>query len=148
MKNKNPYLTIDACVERLYREYQKYGKLIVAVDHDSTVAPFHPEEMEFDYSDTIDAVKRCRELGFHIVIFTGTAKENWPQIHNYWTETLKISYDQINKNAFPMPIGNDGKIYYNILLDDRAGLSASLEILLRLLEKIEFKKFYDEAERV
>lgn len=35
-----------------------------------------------------------------------------------------------------MPFGNHGKMYYNILLDDRAGLGQSLDILSQTLENL------------
>ena len=48
-----------------------------------------------------------------------------------------IVLDSINKNPIPMPYGNHGKIYYNILLDDRAGLGQAYDTLTELLKMIE-----------
>lgn len=132
---KNPYTDTDFCVDRLYSEYKKHPKLIIAVDHDDSVFDFHNKG--YDYSETISAVKRCRDLGFYIVVFTGTAKEKWHEIFNYWDNVIGIKIEFINRNPITLPFGNDGKIYYNILLDDRAGLGQSLEILNKLLDKID-----------
>lgn len=142
---KNPYLTIDGCIDRLYQEYKKHPKLIVAVDHDDTVFDFHNKG--YDYSDTINVLRRCQELEFFIVVFTGTPKEKWNDIFTYW-EKMGIKITGINKNPINLPFGNDGKIYYNILLDDRAFLGGAIEILNKLIDKIELKNFYRDAERI
>jgi hypothetical protein len=143
---RNPYLTIEGCVDRLYKEYQKHPRLIVAVDHDDTVFDYHNNG--YDYSDTTDVLKRCQELNFYIVVFTGTPKEKWDDIFAFWDKQLGIPITCINRNPIKLPFGNDGKIYYNILLDDRGGLGQSIEILNRLINKIQLKKFWNEAERI
>jgi len=48
---------------------------------------------------------------------------------------IKIS--SINKNPIDLPFGNHGKIYYNHLLDDRAGLESALKILKSLIDRIQ-----------
>lgn len=142
---KNPYLTIDGCVDRLYREYKKHPKLIVAADHDDSVFDFHNKG--YDYSDTINVLKRCRQHGFFIVVFTGTPREKWDDIFDFWSK-LGIEITGINRNPIDLPFGNDGKIYFNILLDDRAGLGQSIEVLNKLIDKIELKDFYKESGRI
>lgn len=51
-----------------------------------------------------------------------------------------ISIDYINKSPPYIPFTGN-KIYYNIMLDDRAGLSASYEILYRTKERIKNETF-------
>lgn len=141
---KNPYLTVDGCVSRLYNEFKKHPKLIVACDHDDSVFDFHNKG--YDYSDTIEALKRCQQHDFFIVVFTGMPKEKWNDIFKFWDD-LGIKITGINTNPIKLPFGNDGKIYFNILLDDRAGLGQSLEILNKLIDKIETKELYNESEK-
>lgn len=150
----NPYYTTRACVDRLITEYRKHPKLIIAVDHDDTVFDFHKKG--YNYITVISLVRKCKELGFYITVFTGTPAEKWCEIHDYWDNVLKIPFDSINRNPISLPFGNDGKIYYNILLDDRAGLGQSVEILTELVHwivmqnhiKNEMKEFYKNAVRV
>lgn len=141
----NPYLTVEGCVDRLYQEYKKHPKLIIACDHDDTVFDFHKKGL--DYSIAINVIKACKELGFYIVVFTGTHIDGWDEIIRYWTKEIGIVPDSINKNPIDMPFGNHGKIYFNILLDDRAGLGHSIEVLEKLVEKIKIKEFYNESEK-
>ena len=134
---QDPYLNVDTAIERLYQEWKKYGKIIIALDFDDTIYDFHKKG--FTYPRVIDLVKTCQELGCYIVIFTGSEVEKYPMIREY-CESIGIKVDKINENAFPMPIGNNGKIYFNILLDDRAGLPAAYaaldEVVLRIQGKI------------
>jgi hydroxymethylpyrimidine pyrophosphatase-like HAD family hydrolase len=103
------------------------------VDFDDTVFDFHNKG--YQYPQVISLVKECFDLGFYICIFTGSPPEKYDSITNYM-ENLGIKISSINKNPFPMPFGNNGKIYYNILLDDRTGLAQSYEILRNVVDKI------------
>lgn len=55
-------------------------------------------------------------------------------IQEYCKE-IGIKIEGININYLPQ-FKNSGKIYYNILLDDRAGLETSYNILHKLLNYI------------
>ena len=131
----DPYLNNDFAFERLWSEYEKYGKIIVATDFDDTLFNYHGKE-DFSYEAVTNLLKRCRKLGFYICIFTGTPKNKWKNIRFYMAK-IGVEFDTINKNPFPMPFGNNGKIYYNILLDDRAGLASAYEILKKVVDKAE-----------
>jgi hypothetical protein len=133
----DPYLNNQVAFERLLEEYKKYGKLVVALDLDDTIFNYHKKE-NWTYPAVVELIKRCQNLGFYICLFTGTPKDKWPESRAY-CESLGIKLTSINENAFPMCFGNDGKIYYNILLDDRAGLSAAYEVLKRVVDYAENK---------
>lgn len=133
----DPYFDTDFCVERLYKEYSAHKKLIVALDFDDTIFDFH--DKGYQYTQIIDLILECQTYGFYIVIFTGTPPEKWPDILSH-CEKLSIKPSTINKNPIPLPFGNDGKIYYNILLDDRSGLQQSFEILRKTVDKIKETK--------
>lgn len=130
----DPYIHDDVCIKRLYEEYKTHGKLIVALDFDDTIFDFHNAGHYYDCVKT--TIKRCQKLGFYVVLFTGTAKEKWPSQLEY-LDKKGIHVTCVNQNPIPLPFGNDGKIYYNILLDDRAGLGQSLKILNEVLNRIE-----------
>jgi len=135
---KNNYLNSDVAFDRLYAEYQKHKKIIIAVDHDDTVYDFH--KRGHDHSDVIGLIQECHRLGFYIVVYTASRQERWKTILDYWKDELNIIPSAINQNPFPLPYGNCGKIYYNILLDDRAGLASAYETLRRLVDDINLKE--------
>ena len=72
----DPYTDTRICVERLLAEYAVHKKLIIACDFDDTVFDFHKQGNRYDA--VINALRYCRNLGFHIVLFTGTHFDQWP----------------------------------------------------------------------
>lgn len=139
MSNFNHPFSYEACCKRLLLEYQKYGKLIVAFDFDNTIFDYHNNGG--DYSCVIELLKECAELGFELVLFT--TEEDWDKIEakaDKAAEILKLPdsfYLNVNLSSiFP----NAKKPYYNILLDDRAGLEESYNILKYVVDGIKLDK--------
>lgn len=133
VKMNDPYLDNTVTYNRLLSEYRQYGKIIVATDFDDTIYDYHKKGNT--YTQVIDLLKECQALGFYICVFTGTPKAKYDDVHSYCKE-IGLNIASINTNPFPMPFGNDGKMYYNILLDDRAGLRESYRTLRRLVDEI------------
>jgi hypothetical protein len=129
----DPYLNTDNCVERLYKEYTKHRRLVLAVDFDDTLYPFHGTN--YNCNKVIEIVKEAQAMGFYITIFTASRAERHPFIIEH-TKSIGIVPDSINKNPIELPFGNEGKIYYNLFLCDRAGLAESFRILRKLLDRI------------
>lgn len=132
--NSDPYIDTSFCAERLFREWKKHQRLIIAVDFDDTVYDFHNTGASHERIRA--ALNKCKELDFYIVMFTASAVERYPLIMDYMSKEYGIEPVSINKNPFPLPYGNNGKIYYNLLLDDRAGLGSALSTLERLFDLI------------
>ena len=128
---QDPYLDNTFATNRLKDEYKKYGRLVVATDFDDTLFDFHRKG--HTYEVVLSLLKRCQALGFFVVVFTGSEPEKYPEIREY-CKNIGLDIDKINENAFPMPIGNNGKIYFNVLLDDRAGLPSAFQSLLEVVE--------------
>ena len=63
-----------------------------------------------------------------------TANDDANFVKNY-CETYDIPFDRINENP-PFFTSDSRKIYYNELLDDRAGLRESFERLLKLYNHV------------
>jgi len=137
MNTNDPYFSTDFAAERLFNEYQQHKKLIIAIDYDDSIFDFHKKG--YTYPKITEILLKCQELGFYICIFTGSPPEKYDSIHEYMAN-LGIKIHTINKNPFPLPFGNHGKMYYNILLDDRGGLGQAYEILSKVLDKIEATK--------
>jgi len=119
--------------ERLRKDYQTHGSLFVAFDYDNTVFDYH--EQNINYDKIINLLRECRELKFTLILFTGNEGRKLEVI----IQDLKnrnIPFDLINEN----PIMKTRKPYYNILLDDRAGLLESYTNLKKLIDEIRTKQ--------
>ncbi len=126
------YIHTDECVARLVAEWRKHGKIIIAVDFDDTLYDFHQRGDTFD--NVAELLRLCAEQGAHICAFTASPPEKYAMVKARFTE-LGIPLASINENPIPLPFGRHGKMYYNILLDDRAGLGMACIILnLALIE--------------
>ena len=119
--------------ERLRGDFLKHGSLFVAFDYDNTVFDYH--NIGVDYSDIVNLLRQCRDLGFTLILFTGNEGERLDKILDDLRER-DIPYDLINEN----PIMNTRKPYYNILLDDRAGLVEAYGTLKKLVNELRNKE--------
>ncbi|WP_370086917.1 hypothetical protein [Ekhidna sp.] len=118
---------------RLRNDYLKHKSLFVAYDYDNTVYDFHGHGIS--YEKIIELLRECKSLGFTMILFTGNEGEKLNAI----LEDLKrreIPFDLINEN----PLMKTRKPYYNILLDDRAGLKESYKHLKKLVDEIRNEK--------
>jgi hypothetical protein len=114
--------------ERLINEWKQHSKIVIAVDYDSTIFPWHTISNDEDMSKVVKVLKDCQNVGAYIVINTCSAPDRHKDIEAHcYSIGLKIS--GINSNPIDLPYGRHGKVYANIYLDDRAGLLQALEIL-------------------
>lgn len=121
----DPYTSLRRCRVRLNDEYKKHGKIIVAYDFDGTVYDFHGEGYKFPR--VIDLIQRVRPYA-HLVVYTASKEERFPFIKQYLRDN-NIPFDAINETPIGLNVPQGGKLYYNILLDDRAGLESALDTL-------------------
>lgn len=121
---------INKYEERLLNEWKAYGKIIIGLDFDDTISAwgFKGEEHDIDLQKTIKIIKLAREVGAYIVIWSACAPDRFEYIKQYCKD-LGIEIDAINDNPIELPYGQHKKIYYNILIDDRAGINESLSML-------------------
>lgn len=133
---KDPFLNTDNCVSRLVSEWESYGQLIVAFDYDNTVYDYYKKGDTFE--GVIELLRKCKTEGFHLIIFTSCDESRYSDIKKYCKDN-EIPYDSINETPDWIPF-KGRKVYYNILLDDRAGLSAAYSQLSEVLLKIRILK--------
>lgn len=132
----------EACKKRLLEEYHKYGKLIVAFDFDNTIFDYH--NTGGDYSCVIELLKECSLLGFEMILFT-TDEDDY-KIMAKQTICMRLGIANITSNTLSAPnisssiFSKSKKSYYNILLDDRAGLEESYEILKYVVDEIKLNQ--------
>lgn len=129
---KDAYLVEGKAEERLYQEWAKYGKIIIAYDYDDTVFDFHKKG--YTYINVIELLRKCKEFGAFLIVHTACSKEQEPEMVAYLNSN-NIPFDTINENA-PFTPFTGRKCYYNIMLDDRAGLIEAFEMLTRVANKI------------
>lgn len=134
----HPYNHVKCC-ERLTREYLAHeGQLLVAFDFDNTVFDYHGEGG--DYSCVINLLREAKSLGMKLILFTTEDNMERQLIKECWCEQNGIAPDYVNKS--PVMVGSI-KPYYNILLDDRAGLVAAFDQLSAVIDVIKSEKLYE-----
>jgi hypothetical protein len=103
----------------------KYNGLIVAFDFDNTIYDTH--DNGYDLSEVIKLLKKCSKIkGFTMILFTVEYEQEKIDKKKRYCEELGIRVDYINES----PIYTEAKKpYYNILLDDRAGLLEAFDNL-------------------
>lgn len=132
----------EACKKRLLEEYHKYRKLIVAFDFDNTIFDYH--NTGGDYSCVIELLKECSLLGFEMILFT-TDEDDY-KIMAKQTICMRLGIANITSNTLSAPnisssiFSKSKKPYYNILLDDGAGLEESYEILKYVVDEIKLNQ--------
>lgn len=117
---------------RLKQDYLVHKSLFVAFDYDNTVFDYHNQGIKYDV--VIDLLRICKSYGFTLILFTGNEGEKL-EIIKEDLKNRKIPFDLINEN----PLMKTRKPYYNILLDDRAGLKESYNNLKKLIGEIQSK---------
>lgn len=113
-------------LERLVTQYKKQDKLIIAYDIDDTVRPMYCADCS-DVQSLLRMIKNT--LDAYFIVFT--SNEDIDGVKEY-LDKWGIPYDSINENAPFVPF-EKGKIFYNVLLDDKAGLGEVVSTLKQLL---------------
>lgn len=119
--------------ERLQKDYLVHKSLFVAFDYDNTVFDYHNQGINYD--SVIELLRVCKSLGFTLILFTGNEGEQLEVIKKDLV-ARNIPFDLINEN----PLMKTRKPYYNVLLDDRAGLYESYNNLKKLTDEIRNNK--------
>lgn len=112
---------------RLVEQYHKMDRLIIAYDFDDTVKPYYSSSC-CRATNVIRAAKKY--LNAYLIVYT--CNQDYDKIKDY-LDKEKIPYDAINENAPFIHFNKKGKLYYNLLLDDKAGLHQAIEDLEALI---------------
>lgn len=125
------YLNKRNFYNRLKEEYYKYGKLIIAFDFDDTVYDFHKKGRS--YQKIIKLLQDWNNYACFI-LYTASNENRFNDMIQY-LKNNGIKIDAINTNiSDKVPQG--GKIYYNVFIDDRAGMNTAYWSLKKLLKYI------------
>lgn len=119
----DPYVSEFRPAERLCAEWKTHSSIIIGVDFDDTIYDCHSNGFVFPY--TISTIKRAQELGAKLCVWT--ANRDKELVERTWNE-LGLKYDYYNESPIVFH-KNQVKPYFNLLLDDRAGLESALRTL-------------------
>lgn len=129
-------------IDRLINQWREHGSLILAVDYDDTLVAGNVNSDE-DLKSLRDLLKRAVDnYGFKIVIFTARNKKYFEDIVKTCAD-YKLDICAINEDIVQVSEPTSGKIYYNLLFDDKAGLEQAFNILEETLEMIDIFKQLD-----
>ena len=126
----DPYLDFDRTVNRLIEEHKAHKSLLIAVDFDYTITNFN--DSNYKFNKLVQLVKDAKhKINATIIVFT--ANSNNELINEVFLKDLGFLPDFINESPVKF---KTSKIYYNLLLDDRAGLSSAyntLQLVINML---------------
>lgn len=125
----------QGAVERLKRDYDNHGKLVVGFDFDNTI--FDTHNKGGNYSDIISLLQKCKKLGFTLCLYTAELREEWLKWKVDYCKHFGIKPDYVNES--PLLPGTK-KPFFNILLDDRAGLESAYLTLKEIVDYATIQK--------
>ncbi len=129
------------CIDRLVNEWKAFGKIIIDYDFDNTVFDYHNKGLRFE--KVPDLLRQAWAIGAYCYCFTCDSENRHPQILEF-LRNHNIPCDGINVDQRVVTYGGI-KPYYNILLDDRAGLGSACDILAAAIEEM---RIYKHRERL
>ena len=131
MKNKHYFLNDENFYNRLDYYYEKYGQIILAYDFDDTV--YDCRNLGRDYSELINLIRDMKQFAY-LIVFTARPEKEYDFVKQFLKEN-DVPFDTINDDAPQTPEDRRcRKIYYHILLDDKAGLTTPYNALKKFLE--------------
>lgn len=117
-------LSTEGAIKRLISEYETHGKLVVGFDFDNTI--FDVYNKGINCSEVISLLQECKRLGFTLCLYTAELREDWFKWKIAYCKHFGIEPEYINES--PLLPGTK-KPFFNILLDDRAGLESAFQTL-------------------
>lgn len=132
------YCYTEECVEKLVRTYFTRGYLIIAFDFDDTILSSEPD---FKCCTLVLLVNRCKhDINCQLILYTCRSSNRGNGANLRYAidvcKKLDIEPDFVNEHAWEDYRGLNGKVFYDIFLDDKAGLGQACEILELALNRI------------
>lgn len=134
----NSYLNDRKAIDRLKKEYLEHKNLIIGFDFDCTIYDYHKEDLEVQ--SVIDLLARCARLKFTMCIHTLMLNKADMSIDDKIDYCIQKGIYVGYINCSPVLADQNEAIgykpFYSILLDDRAGLASSYNILKTTLNEL------------
>lgn len=120
----------QACAERLLNEYRKYDRLIVGIDFDNTIKPIDPNN---SCDEIVTLLQRCsQDPKITLCLWSISSNKDEEESKLDYCTKMSIKIDHVGSS--PYQIGSGPKQFFNILLDDRAGLESAYYNLKYVLD--------------
>lgn len=119
---------------RLCQELDTHKKLVIGFDFDNTIFDVHNKGG--DYSQVISVLQRCKELGWTLCLYTAELREDWLKWKVDYCKHFGIEPDYVNESPL---IKGTKKPFFNLLLDDRAGLEEAYTLLIKVIDYADSK---------
>lgn len=116
-------------LNRLIEQYKKQDRLVIAYDFDDTIRPHYCASCE-----EVKSVLRIAKQILNAYFIVYTCNPNHEMIEKHLTKE-EVPFDVINQNAPFINtdlVDGNGKLFYNIFLDDKAGLGEVVNTLNEL----------------
>ena len=141
---KDRYFFTEEATNRLVRDFYKHNNIIIAVDYDNTLAEFMGKGYSISVRSlmyklaplSIETVPPLQDKRFTIVLFTAREGEELKEAEEF-CRYHRIRIDYVNESPETIPF-KTRKPFYNILLDDKAGLGQAYEVLTNFLKIIDY----------
>ncbi len=132
---------MDKYAQRLLREWEEHGKVIIGTDVDDTILPYKTAT-QAECDEVIELLKECRAVGAYIILFTCRNGSGIDEAIKY-CESKGLHIDAANKNppGVDLAWGHQAKPYANIFLDDRGHLRASMNRLAACMYRMRAKQW-------
>ena len=131
---KDRYFSTEECTNRLVRDFYKHDNIIIAVDFDNTIHNFMGRGYSESLVHLLKVLRHDKENKFTFILFT--AREGVKLIEaEQCCKSLGIKIHYVNESPVMTSMR---KPFYNILLDDKAGLGQAYEVLTNFLKIIDY----------
>lgn len=122
-------ITAEYLLSRLKDEYDKHKKLVIGFDFDNTVFDVHNKGI--DCSEVIKLLQKAKEEGFILCLYTAELRPEWLDWKVMYCKHFGIEPDYVNESPL---LKGTSKPFFNLLIDDRAGLPIGIYLLQRIIE--------------
>lgn len=129
----HPY-SCNGSFDRLCKELKLYKKLVIGFDFDNTIFDVHNNGG--NYSQVIRALQECKKLGWTLCLYTAELREDWLKWKVDYCKHFGIEPDYVNESPL---IKGTKKPFFNLLLDDRAGLEEAYTLLIKVIDYADSK---------
>ena len=114
---------------RLCQEVDVHEKLVIGFDFDNTIFDVHNNGG--DYSQVIKVLQECKKLDWILCLYTAELREDWLKWKIDYCKHFGIEPDYVNESPL---IKGTKKPFFNLLLDDRAGLEEAYTLLVNVID--------------
>lgn len=130
----------------LVGKWKKFGTLYIGVDFDNTLLPYGHDDIWEDgemkvsqgFMDVLSLLRWCKLLGMKLCLWSLPESVENLEWKVEWCRSHGIEMDFVNESPLLDELSKQwGKVHFNLLLDDVAGLESSFSVLYNLCEWID-----------